>query len=207
MKVVYMTGNKFKLLAANNILEPIGIEVENKVIDCPEIQADTIEEVAKFSSKYASDYLKEATLKNDSGLIIPALNGFLAAYTKYVDQTLGIDGILKLMDGIENREAYFLEVLAYIEYGKEPVTFTSKTEGTLAKSPSGENGWSWDFIFIPKGMDKTLACYPDDERWKLWNDSGYIELANYLKEKAQTEQKNQTWNKNNVIENVEKAIN
>lgn len=40
-----------------------------KSIDCPEIQADTIEEVAKFSSKYASDFLKEDTLKNDFNLI------------------------------------------------------------------------------------------------------------------------------------------
>ena len=183
MKIVYVTGNKFKVVVAKENLEPLGIEVEAKNIDCPEIQADTIEEVAKFSSKYASDFLKEDTLKNDSGLIIPALNGFPAAYTKYVDETLGVDGVLKLMEGIEERDAYFLEVLAYTEYGKEPVTFISKTEGTLAKEKSGENGWSWDFIFIPKGHDKTLAFYPDDERWKFWDNTAYEQLFNYLKEK------------------------
>ena len=37
-----MTSNKFKLLLAKKVLEPIGIEVENKVIDCPEIQSDSI---------------------------------------------------------------------------------------------------------------------------------------------------------------------
>lgn len=182
-KIKYITTNKFKVVVAKENLEPIGFEVEAQSIDCPEIQADTIEEVAKFSSKYASDYLKEDTLKNDSGLVIPALNGFPATYAKYVEQTLDVDGILKLMDGVENREAYFLEVLAYTPYGEETVTFTSKTEGILAKVLSGENGWSWDFIFIPKGMDKTLACYPDDERWKFWDNSAYQQLAEYLKNK------------------------
>lgn len=183
MKINYITTNKFKVLVAQENLEPLGIEVESKSIDCPEIQADTIEEVAKFSSKYASDFLGEATLKNDSGIVIPALNGFPSAYSKYVDQTLGVDGILKLMDGIEERDAYFLEVLAYTEYGKDPIVFTSKTEGTLAKVKTGEYGWSWDFIFIPKGCDKTLACYPDDERWKFWDNTAYTQLCEYLKDK------------------------
>lgn len=183
MKINYITTNKFKVLVAQKNLTPLGIQVEAKSIDCPEIQADTIEEVAKFSSKYASDFLEDNTLKNDSGIVIPALNGFPSAYSKYAEQTLGMDGILKLMDGVENREAYFLEVLAYTEYGKEPVTFVSKTEGTLAKTQSGEFGWSWDFIFIPKGADKTLACYPDDERWKLWDNTAYEQLCKYLNEK------------------------
>lgn len=189
MKINYITTNKFKVLVAQENLEPLGIEVDAKSIDCPEIQADTIEEVAKFSSKYASDFLGEDTLKNDSGIVIPALNGFPSAYSKYVDQTLGIDGILKLMDGIEERNAYFLEVLAYTEYGKDPIVFTSKTEGTLSKVKTGEHGWSWDFIFIPKGCDQTLACYPDDERWKFWDNSAYTELCEYLKENKNVKSK------------------
>ena len=182
-KITYVTSNKYKIKVAQENLNPLGYEIEAKKIDCPEIQADTIEEVAIYSSKYASDYLKEDTLKNDSGLVIPALNDFPSAYTKYVEETLGVDGILKLLDGVDNREAYFLEVLAYTEYGKETKTFTSKTEGTIALEPSGENGWSWDFIFIPKGQDKTLACFNDDERWKFWDNKAYEDLANYLKNK------------------------
>ena len=69
--------------------------------------------------------------KNDSGLVIRA-NDFPSAHTKYVEDTIGEDGIIKLMEGIEDREAYFLS-LAYTEYGGEPVTFISKTEGTISK--------------------------------------------------------------------------
>ena len=182
-KITCITVNEYEVVGAKGFLEPLGFEVEAKNIDCPEIQADTMEEVAKFSSKYASDILKKNTLKNDSGLVIPALKGFPGVYTKYVETTLGVDGILKLLDGIEDRRAYFIEVLAYTEYGKNPVTFISKTEGTIAKVPSGENGWSWDFIFIPKGENKTLAHYPDNERWKFWDSTAYSQLACHLKEK------------------------
>ena len=188
MKIVYMTGNKFKLLIAKNILEPIGIEVENKVIECPEIQSNSIEEGAKFSSKYASDVLQCDTLKNDSGLVIPALNGFPSAYSKYVEETLTEDGIIKLMEGIEDRSAYFLEVLAYTELNKDPIVFISKTRGSIAKEKTGENGWGYDKIFIPEGEQQTLACFSDDERWKFWDESGYTEFANYLKEKMENKQ-------------------
>ncbi len=180
-KIIYVTGNKYKVELAENILNPLGIEVMAKKIECPEIQADTIEEVSMYSSQYASNLLQESTLKNDSGLVIPALKGFPAAYTKYVEETLGEDGILKLMEGIENREAYFIESLAYTEFGKEPVVFVSKTKGTIAKEKRGTNGWSWDFIFVPEGQTKTLAEYPDEEKWKFWDDSGYAEFATYLK--------------------------
>lgn len=179
-RVVYVTGNKYKVELAENILNPLGIEVVAKKIECPEIQADTIEEVSMYSSQYASNFLQESTLKNDSGLVIPALNNFPSAYTKYVEETIGEDGILKLMEGIENREAYFIESLAYTEYGKDPVVFVSKTKGTIAKEKRGTNGWSWDFIFIPDGCDKTLANYPDEERFLLWNQDGYHALAKYL---------------------------
>lgn len=181
MKITYITGNWAKVKVAKLFLEPLGFEIDNKKIECPELQADTFEEVAKYSSKYASDLLKCDTLKNDSGLVIPALNGFPGPYTHYVEDTLGEDGILKLMQNIENREAYFVECLCYTQYGKEPVCFSSKTKGKIAFEKSGENGWSYDFIFIPEGKDKTFANYPDEERLSMWSQDAYKQLADYLK--------------------------
>lgn len=183
MKIIYCTGNNFKLKLAKEILEPLGFEIEGKKLDIPEIQADSIQEVAKYSSKYASQMLNMSTLKNDSGLVIPALNNFPSAYTKYIEETITEDGILKLMQDKNDRTAYFLEVLAYTEPGKEPVVFISKTEGSIATNKFGNFGWSFDKIFIPKGQDKTLACFNDDERWKFWSNDGYTGLANYLKNK------------------------
>ncbi len=181
MKITLVTENWAKVKSAKMKLEPLGFEVDNVKIDTIEIQADTVQEVAKYSAKWASDKLKTNVVKNDTGLMIEALNGFPSSYTHYAQNTIGEDGILKLMKGIENRKAKFVEALAYCEYGKDPVVFTSETEGIIAKEKQGKYGWSWDFIFIPKGETKTLGCFPDDVRFNLWNSTGYKQLAEYLK--------------------------
>jgi len=181
--ITYVTGNWAKIESAKKALEPLGYEINNIKMDTIEIQADDVEEVAIFSAKWASEQLKCSVLKNDSGLFVEALNGFPGTYTHYVDDTLGEDGLLKLLDGVENRKAYFKEVLAYCEYGSEPITFIGITNGTISKEKSGEYGWSWDFIFIPEGEEKTLGCFPDEERWQFWSQGAYKELAKYLDKK------------------------
>ena len=168
--LIYVTGNKYKLFTAKKFLEPFGINVIGKKIPCPEIQADDIEEVARFSAEYACKELGCAVLKNDSGLIIPALNGFPAAYTHYVEDTLGEDGVLKLMEGVKDREAYFLECLAYAEPGKETKVFFSKTLGRLDTKKSGKFGWGWDKIFIPQGQTLPMANFDDDTRATFWSE-------------------------------------
>lgn len=183
MELTYVTGNWAKILSARQILEPLGFKVNQEKLETIEIQNDDIEEVAKYSAKWASEKLKCNVIKNDTGLCIEALNGFPGTYTHYVDDTLKEDGILKLMEGIENRNAYFKEVIAYCEYGSKPITFVNITKGTIAEYKSGKYGWSWDFIFIPKGQTKTLGCFPDEERFAYWNMDGYHKLANYLKNK------------------------
>lgn len=182
-KITYVTGNWAKILSARQMLEPLGFDVEQVKMDVPELQDDSIEEVAKYSAKWASEKLQCAVLKNDSGLCVDALNGFPGPYTHYVEDTLGEDGILKLLEGKENRKAYFVEVLAYCEYGSEPIVFKSITPGTIALEKSGTYGWSWDFIFIPETADKTLANFDDDVRFKYWNMDSYNQLADYLSEK------------------------
>lgn len=185
-KITYVTGNWAKVMSAKKVLEPLGIEIDNIKMATTEIQADTTAEVAKFSAKEASEKLQCSVLKNDTGLFVEALGGFPGPYTHYVDERLGEDGLLKLMEGETNRNACFIECFAYCEYGKEPIVFESVTNGTIAYEKSGDYGWSWDYIFIPEGQTQTLGCFPDDERWALWNTDGFYKLADYLKENQKT---------------------
>lgn len=179
-QITYVTGNKYKIELAKRILNPLGVEVLQKKIDCPEIQDNDIENVSKYSAKYAAEQLKMPVIKNDSGLIIEALNGFPGPYTSYIEDTITENGILRLMVGEQNRKAYFVEVISYCEPGKEPISFVSKTSGFISEDKRGEYGWSFDRIFIPNGQNKTLAQFEDDERWKFWSNDAYIKLKNYL---------------------------
>lgn len=168
-------------MCARSILEPLGFEVDNIKMETTEIQANNVEDVAMYSAKEASDKLKCDVLKNDTGLYVEALGGFPGPYTHYVDEKLGEDGLLKLLKGVDNRNACFIEAFAYCEYGKDPVVFKSITKGRIATEKSGIYGWSWDFIFIPDGYDKTMGNYPDEERCYIWNTDAYAELVKFLK--------------------------
>ncbi|NLC48352.1 MAG: non-canonical purine NTP pyrophosphatase [Tenericutes bacterium] len=181
MKITYVTGNKFKVYTAEKYLNPLGFTIDSIKLDIPEIQADSIEDISVYSANIASKELNKAVLVNDSGLIIPALGDFPGPYSKYVEKTIKEDGILQLMQNQKNRDAYFLEVLVYKELDKEPKVFKSLTKGSISKNKKGTDGWSYDFIFIPEGSDKTLAEYTEDERYKFFDDEAYIKLADYIK--------------------------
>ena len=182
-KITYVTGNIAKIESARKVLEPLGFEVDNIKMETPEIQADDVVEVSKYSAKWAAEKLNTPVLKNDSGLFVDALKGFPGVYTHFVEDTLGEDGLLKLMEGIDDRTAYFKESIAYCEPGGEPVVFEGITKGIIDYKKSGDNGWSWDFIFIPEGENKTLACFEDNEKWDFWSPDAYKRLAKYLEEK------------------------
>jgi len=53
----------------------------------------------------------------------------------------------------------------------------------LQKKVRGENGWSYDKIFIPKNQSKTLAEVDDDQRWKFWSNEAYLKLKDFLTKK------------------------
>ena len=165
-------------------MQKFGIDVEQIKLETPEIQEEDCALVAEFSSKFAYEQVQKPVLKNDGGLFIPALNNFPAAFTKFVEGTIGEDGILKLMEGITNRNAYWIEALAYTDESGTKV-FLCKTEGTIALQKSGENGWGFDKIFIPNGKEQTLATFDDVTRGMLWDQSGYNQLANHILSKEQ----------------------
>lgn len=179
-EITFVTGNWAKIATAKKILEPLGIVVNHVKMDTTEIQCDDVNDIAKASAKEASEKLKCTVLKNDTGLFVESLNGFPGPYTHYVDETIGEDGLLKLMEGIDNRRAYFKEAYAICEYGRDPIVFNSYTYGTILKKKEGTFGWSWDFIFQVDGTKHAMACYPDDERLLLFSHEGYEKIAEYL---------------------------
>ena len=181
--ITYVTGHWAKIESAKHALEPLGFVIDNIKMETPEIQADDVVEVSKNSAKWAAEKLNMPVLKNDSGLFVNALNGFPGVYTRYVEETIGEDGLLKLMDGLEDRKAYFKESIAYCEPGKEPVVFEGITKGTIDTKKTGTYGWSLDFVFIPEGEDQTLGCFEDEKRWEFWSQDAYKDLAKHLEKK------------------------
>ena len=179
-KITYITGNRLKIESAKYALEPLGFEVDNQKLEIPEIQADDVSEVAMYSAKMAAEELQVPVMTSDLGLFIKSLKGFPGVYTKYVYYTIGIDGLLRLMAGTEERLAYFKEVIAYCEPGSEPVSFEAYTYGTIGLNRSLSRDKNWDYVFIPKGASTFLSDIPKEDKWLYWSVDGYTKLADYL---------------------------
>ncbi|MGC9515911.1 XTP/dITP diphosphatase [Methanocrinis sp.] len=130
-------------------------EVEQRNVGYTEIQADTLEEVAAFGIEEAREKLYGPAMIEDAGLFIESLKGFPGVYSAYVFDTIGNEGILRLMEGVADRKAVFRSVLGYAEPGMEPIIFKGELEGEIAAEPRGSGGFGYDPIFEIGG--KTIA--------------------------------------------------
>ena len=184
MKINYVTGNELKVKLASKVMSKYGIEVVQKNIETPEIQSLDCKEVAEYSAKYAADLLGEPVFKNDSGFCIDELDGFPGALARWAEETLKAEGIVKLLEGKENRNCHWVEVLSYCEPGKDPVSFQSDTYGTISEKIVLGRGYEYDKIFIPLNETRTFSQMSEEEQIDTFDTDAYIKLCEYVKERA-----------------------
>lgn len=180
MDIIYVTGNKGKIELAKMIYQDLDVNIIQENMETPEIQSMDCVDVAKFSAEYAANLLGKPVMKNDSGLVIEALNGFPGALAKYAEDTIKAEGFIRLMQGVENRKCYWVEALAYCEPNHEPVCFVSLSYGTISKSVRGNRGYDYDKIFIPDGDSRTFAEMTEEEQFKCFDTKAYKDLYKYL---------------------------
>ena len=157
--VWFMTGNVGKVREAKHALEPLGFEVKQLVVEGVEIsepQCDDLEIVARSKLQQAQAHLPhpdDALMVEDAGLFVDALDGFPGVYSAYVLKTLGCNGMLKLMEENNNRNAGFQAVAALLLDGD---VFISRgvCQGLLAAKASGSDGFGFDPIFVPNDIEQ-----------------------------------------------------
>ena len=166
-ELFFITSNKGKAVEAKSKFSKIGIDVVQKNLGYPEIQAHTLEEVAFFGAQFIQNKFDKPFFLEDAGLFIDALDGFPGVYSAHVFHTIGCKGVLKLMKNVENRNATFRSVIAYSEPDKDPVIIIGECHGVISKKELGKNGFGYDPIFIPKSQKKTFAEMETDGKNKF----------------------------------------
>jgi XTP/dITP diphosphohydrolase len=141
--ISFVTSNKGKFAEARGIFG----DLEQKDIGYTEIQADTLEEVAIFGMKEVSSRLQGPVMLEDAGLFIEALHGFPGVYSAYIQKTIGNNGILRLMEGVADRRAFFKSVVVYAEPGIEPQMFKGTVHGRIGYEARGTLGFGYDPVF------------------------------------------------------------
>jgi XTP/dITP diphosphohydrolase len=165
MKTLYfITSNKGKALEAKTKFSEINVKIVQKNLGYPEIQADSLAEVALVGAEDVKKRFDQPFFLEDAGLFIEALDGFPGVYSAYVFYRLGCDGVLKLMDNVDKRKACFRSVVAYAEPGKKPRLFVGECTGTLSSKALGNQGVGYDPIFIPDGEKRTFGQMETEEK-------------------------------------------
>jgi non-canonical purine NTP pyrophosphatase (RdgB/HAM1 family) len=166
MDLIFITGNQAK---ADYLAKWLGHPIEHQKVDLDEIQSLDITEVIEHKAKEAYKVVGRPVLVEDVGLTFNAFGGRLpGTLIKWFLTEVGNEGILKMLDGFEDRKAF--TSIAYGLYDGEKLhVFDARTDGRIAlEQRTGiEDGWkgslSWNSIFIPNGADKTYAEMTDEE--------------------------------------------
>jgi XTP/dITP diphosphohydrolase len=152
-----VTQNAHKYQEARRILDPFGLEIRRLASPKTEIQSTNLGEIAKFAAEEAAKKHNRRVLVEDSGLFVSVLNGFPGPFSSYVHDTIGVEGLLRLMSRQTRREAYFQASLALASPRDSSQEFSGKVHGTISHKSVGTNGFGFDPIFIPTGTRKTFA--------------------------------------------------
>jgi XTP/dITP diphosphohydrolase len=165
IQVKFASSNKGKLREIQALLTEFNIKVEALNENKLEIQANEIADIAEYSAFHLNKRLNIAVAVEDSGLHISALQNFPGPYSSYVYKTLRLEGILKLLEDITDRTAYFQSTICYVNKEGYLKTFSGVTWGLISYEPKGEGGFGFDPIFIPNNVnDKTFAEMSFEEK-------------------------------------------
>lgn len=150
MKLKVITSNPGKVKEFQRMFSDTGIEMEHFPHPYDEIQTSELEEVVRTGLKILRAEGLSNFIIDDSGLFIDALKGFPGVYSAYGQKTIGNDGILTLMKGVENRKATFKCCIGG-DIDGETIIVTGKCDGVILHEPKGNEGFGYDPIFSHDG--------------------------------------------------------
>ena len=161
------------LLASNNPhklkeLVDLGLNLEAapKDLGIPET-GSTFFENAKLKAQGYFDYFKKPSLADDSGIIVEALPDELGVSSaRFGGGNLSDleknQLLLKKLQGVEDRRAYFVCVLCFYINPDEVFFFEGRLNGSISLEIKGDGGFGYDPVFIPEDFaDVTLSMMPD----------------------------------------------
>jgi XTP/dITP diphosphohydrolase len=164
MTLWFMTSNNGKVVEAREHFAHFGIPVRQFEFEAIEPQSDDLETVALSKIEQAIPHLPnpdDMLLVEDAGLFVDSLNGFPGVYSAYVLNTLGVHGILKLMEPLQSenpiqdgnlRKAEFRAV-AVLYHNGETTVAEGVCPGRISHQPVEGEGFGFDPIFIPADLD------------------------------------------------------
>ena len=127
------------------------------VPEAPET-GNSFSENARMKADFYYEILQKPLLAEDSGLVIPALNGYPGIYSARIadNDADRIALILKKLEGSADRSASYICQMVFAN-GKETPSAEGICRGMIVEAPEGEQGFGYDPIFRPEESMRTFG--------------------------------------------------
>lgn len=178
------TSNQSKIDAANLVFNKYSIEVLPLELDIPEIQATTSQEIARAMAVEAHKLTGKPVIREDHSFYIDEL-GFPGPFTAYIDKTISVEQLLKIVDTLASRDAHFELAATYVDQSGNAHDFSYKVPITLGREIRGTDKLRWERIMMFPGDTKTFAELDKDDRAEVWTKN-YEEIAKVVQKTWRT---------------------
>ena len=149
----FATKNENKIREVNEIL---GRSLEQISVELFEPQGVKVEDVVREKAKDAFHKTGKFVLVEDTSLELVAWNGLPGSLIKWFLDTVGNEGILRMLAQETNRKAIVKTAVGFFD-GAQVRVFVGKVSGTIPETVRGTGGFGWDPIFVPDGHEKSFA--------------------------------------------------
>lgn len=182
--ITFATGNEKKYNEAKSIL-PSSVDLRKQHMDLTEIQGSR-HEIAVFKCHQAATLIKGPVITEDTSLGFHAFGGLPGPYIKYFLESVGVQGLFKMLQAFADKSATAYCTVAYWDPEKmpEPMVFEGQVEGTIVE-PRGPENFGWDPVFEPSGQAnlKTFAEMTKEEKNNISHRyRAFEKLALYLEQ-------------------------
>ena len=170
-RLVVATGNMHKLREIAEIFPEYEVVSQKQMGFCEDVEetGKTFTENALIKARAAAKALGCKTMADDSGLCVEALGGapgiFSARYSgEHGNDKANRDRLLKDMEKIENRTAYFNCAIALVTPEGEEITVEGRTYGSILYEEIGAGGFGYDCIFHSDDLQKSFGVATAEEK-------------------------------------------
>ena len=165
MHIIFATQNPNKVLEIQNQIDDnhtVQSLLDLKHVEELEETQETLEGNALQKARFVYQKFGKACFADDTGLEVVALNGEPGVYSaryggpeKSFEKNMNL--VLSKLAGLNNRNAQFRTVIAFIDEKGTEHLFEGICEGEILQDKIGDQGFGYDPIFKPDGFQETFA--------------------------------------------------
>jgi XTP/dITP diphosphohydrolase len=171
MKVIFASHNENKVAEIRKLLpatiELLSLKEIGFLEDIPETGL-TLEDNSKIKAETIFLHTKTATIADDTGLEVTALNNAPGVYSaRYAggpkSDKRNMQKLLENLSNVSSREARFRTVFTFMNNDLMQ-QFEGTVEGRITDTPKGEFGFGYDPVFCPENEKRTFAEMSMEEK-------------------------------------------